>query len=158
MFSVELKEDQIAAALMRAVEQMEDLTPLMQGIGEILIDSTKERFKAGTSPEGTKWAAKSATTLAAYGARKSNRIDARPLFGPTGMLSQQIFSEAERDQVAVGSARVYAAMMQFGGTKAEFPHLWGNIPARPFLGISEADRVNIVNEIEDWLRGAFNQP
>jgi phage virion morphogenesis protein len=158
LFSVELKEDQIAAALIRALNQMEDLTPLMQGIGEILIVSTKERFKSGISPEGTKWAAKSATTLAAYGARKSNRIDSRPLFGPSGMLSQQIFSEPERDQVAVGSSRIYAAMMQFGGSKAAFPHLWGNIPARPFLGISEADRVNIVEEIEDWLRGAFNQP
>ncbi|WP_248594777.1 hypothetical protein [Candidatus Accumulibacter contiguus] len=27
----------------------------------------------------------------------------------------------------------YAAMQQFGGTKARFPHLWGDIPARPFF-------------------------
>jgi phage gpG-like protein len=27
----------------------------------------------------------------------------------------------------------YAAMQNFGGTKAEFPHLWGDIPARAFF-------------------------
>ncbi|MFK3602796.1 hypothetical protein [Pseudomonas sp. AP19] len=32
----------------------------------------------------------------------------------------------------VGSDKPYAAMMQFGGG-ADFPHLWGDIPARPFL-------------------------
>ncbi|MNT61306.1 hypothetical protein D3C72_1989410 [compost metagenome] len=24
-------------------------------------------------------------------------------------------------------------MMHFGGDKSEFPHLWGDIPSRPFL-------------------------
>jgi phage virion morphogenesis protein len=151
MFAVELKLDEVTAALTKAVAAMEDLTPVMQSIGEILVDSTKQRFGTGTSPEGVKWAAKSQTTLNAYGARKSNRIDVRPLFGPSGALSNQIFAEPERDQVAVGSPMIYAAMMQFGGQKSAYPHLWGNIPARPFLGISPTDSTNIVAEIEEWL-------
>lgn len=158
MFTIELKEDQITAALARALAQQADLTPLMDQIGEILIVSVKDRFKAGESPDGVKWAPKSATTLAGSGARKSNRVDARPLFGPSGMLSSQIFAESSSDGVLVGSGRVQAAMMQFGGTKAQFPHLWGNIPARPFMGFSDQDRATILGETEDWLREAFSQP
>lgn len=135
---------------------MEDLTPVMQSIGEILVASTKQRFGTGTSPEGVKWKPKSQVTLNAYGARKSNRVDARPLFGPSGSLSSQIFSEPERDQVAVGSPMIYAAMMQFGGLKSAYPHLWGDIPARPFLGISPTDSTNIVAEIEEWLKGVLS--
>jgi phage gpG-like protein len=43
-------------------------------------------------------------------------------------------------------------MQQFGGTKAKFPNLWGDIPARPFLGVSESDAVMIVDTVSDYLR------
>lgn len=173
MFTVEIKDEAVTAALMRLSAAVGDKLPLMQEIGDILVDSTKQRFGAGVSPEGVKWAPKSPTTLAAYGARKSNRIDIRPLFGPSGMLSRQIFSEAQSDQVEVGSNRVYAAVMQFGAAQGEFGafigkdkrgrdhfhHLpWGNIPARPFLGISEQDTVNITGAISDWLSQAVGEP
>lgn len=46
-------------------------------------------------------------------------------------------------------------MMHHGGTKAAFPHLWGDIPARPFLGVSAEDEVNITAQIADYLSGAL---
>lgn len=51
----------------------------------------------------------------------------------------------------MGSARPYAAMMHFGGTKPEFPHLWGDIPARPFLGLSDQDRRDVVEITGEWF-------
>jgi phage gpG-like protein len=39
-------------------------------------------------------------------------------------------------------------MQQFGGTKSRWPHLWGSIPARPFLGVNPDDE----REILDILR------
>lgn len=33
----------------------------------------------------------------------------------------------------VGSNKPYAAMMQFGGDRADFPQLWGDVPSRPYL-------------------------
>jgi phage virion morphogenesis protein len=155
MFSVEIKDQAVTAALMRASEQMDDMTPLFMRIGDLLVSSTKDRFVAGTAPDGSKWAPKSQTTLKKYGSPKSNRVDVRPLFGPSGMLSSQIYSDEGDDYVAVGSNRPYAAMMQLGGTKAQFPHLWGDIPARPFLGISEEDSVNIAGRIADYMTAAF---
>lgn len=40
------------------------------------------------------------------------------------------------------------------GNKArldQFPHLWGNIPARPFLGLSEQDEVYISDIISEHV-------
>jgi phage virion morphogenesis protein len=143
MFRIELKEDEITGALDALALQLGDMTQVMQDIGELLLNSTKERFQQGVAPDGSTWAAKSVHTAGR---------DRRPLFGPSGILSSQIFYEAAPDHVEIGSNRVYAAMMQFGGTKAQFPHLWGNIPARPFLGISETDREGIFATVEDWLQ------
>ena len=172
MFTVALNDEVVIAQLTRAYAGLDDTTDLMRDIGEILVDSTKARFAKGTAPDGSKWAPKSQTTLNRYGARKSNRVDTRPLFGPTGLLSSQIFSDPGKDQVELGSNRIYAAAMQFGATKGSFGAYsgtdkngrafsgsapWGNIPARPFLGISDEDRVNIVDQIAEYLSGAFGQ-
>ena len=172
MFTVALNDEVVTAQLTRAYAGLEDTSDLMRDIGEILVDSTKARFAKGAAPDGTKWAPKSQTTLNRYGARKSNRVDIRPLFGPTGLLSSQIFSDPSKDQVEIGSNRIYAAPMQFGAAKGSFGAYsgtdkngrafsgsspWGNIPARPFLGISPEDSVNIVDQIAEYLSGAFGQ-
>ncbi|MDZ4095472.1 MAG: phage virion morphogenesis protein [Paracoccaceae bacterium] len=142
MFRVDLKEDEITAGLDRLSAGLSDLSPVMQDLGEFLMTSTKARFPDGKAPDGTPWAAKSPATKGR---------DRRPLFGPSGILSSQIFSNPGADSVEVGSNRVYAAMMQFGGTKERWPHLWGDIPARPFLGISDSDRRGILAIFDEYL-------
>lgn len=154
MVTLKIKNDEITAGLSRLSAFMSDATPANQDIGEYLIVSTKERFGEGVSPEGAKWAPKSPTTLAAYGARKSNRLDVRPLFGPSGSLSTQFSYHAKPESLEFGSPMIYAAMQQFGGTKAQFPNLWGNIPARPFLGVSPKDESNIVAILAEWAERA----
>ena len=42
-------------------------------------------------------------------------------------------------------------MQQFGGRKAHWPHLWGDIPARPFIGLSDKDVDNIEASARDYL-------
>lgn len=53
----------------------------------------------------------------------------------------------------------YAAIQQFGGTKAQFPHLWGDIPARPFLPITPAGTLYPADreKILAALRTAFEE-
>ncbi|MFN4089977.1 MAG: phage virion morphogenesis protein [Alphaproteobacteria bacterium] len=157
MIEIEFDDGGVAAGLDRLGGLLDDLTPVMQEIGEYMTEATKRRFREGTGPDGIAWAAKSAATLAAY-SRRGERQDPRPLWGPTGMLAAQIFHEAGPDRVEVGSNRIYAAMMQFGGTKAAFPHLWGDIPARPFLGLSEDDRAAILEAIDIALGAALGDP
>lgn len=76
----------------------------------------------------------------------------KPLTGKTGTLGHTINFQLDGNSgVRIGSPLPYAAMQQFGGTKAQWPHLWGDIPARPFLGVSAADKTNILDIIGSYL-------
>lgn len=160
MAEVLITRDEITDALARLSASLSDLTPAFQEIGEILIDSTKSRFAQGIAPDGSRWAPKSQTTLESYRS-KGNRIDVRPLFGPSGALSSQIFYNAGPESVEWGSPMIYAATQQFGAAKGAFgrtsiggPIPWGNIPARPFLGLSPEDETNITEALAEWLERA----
>lgn len=158
MFEVEINAGEAQAALSRLEAATGDLSVLMRDIGDYLVVATKDRFAAGTDPGGTPWAPKSQTTLDAYAAR-GDRSDPRPLHGPSGTLALTIFADAGRTRVRVGSPTVYAAMMQFGGTRSQFAHLWGDIPARPFLGLSADDEEAITAEVIEWMgRAAGGRP
>jgi len=168
MYTLEFNDDETLRALDRLSDGLGDLSIMMQDVAEFLVTSTKDRFGEGTAPDGTPWAPKSQTTLDAYAARH-DRVDARPLFGPSGMLSQRIFAETTADSVRWGSPMIYAAVMQFGAEQGEFGAFmgidkrgrrhfhtipWGDIPARPFLGLSETDRdgiTAIANEYVEML-------
>lgn len=141
---IEIDDSAFRAALDRLAAGMDDMTDPMNEIGELLVVTTKRRFGQGLSPDGVPWAANSPVTLA-------RKTDPRPLFGASGQLNQQIFHEAGPREVEVGSNRVQAAMMQFGGTRDTFAHLWGDIPARPFIGISEEDGTAILDIVTGWL-------
>ena len=139
------------AALDRALTHLEqagrNLSPAFKDIGEALINSTRERFEEGKGPDGTRWADNRPVTLA----RKKG---AKPLVGETGLLSTEIAPDPGPTYVRVGSTKKYAAMQQFGGKKSEFPHLWGDIPARPFVGVSKADEEEILAIVLDHLQRA----
>jgi phage virion morphogenesis protein len=161
-FTYELKIDELTPALVAAIHKLDNPRALMSDIAEYLVLSTQDRFDTGESPDGVKWAPKSQTTLNAYGARKSNLIDIRPLRGPSGSLYKQIKSDHGDDFAEVGSNMVYAAAMQFGMAKGYAgsmkngsPIPWGNIPARPFLGFSDEDQTNILLKIAEHLGPAF---
>lgn len=158
---LEIENDQITPALAGVAEALGDPLPLFQDFGEYLVKSTTDRFPTGRAPDGSVWAQKSPVTLAAYGARKTNRMDTRPLFGPSGALSSSINYEAFGDRVEWGSPMIYAAVQQFGAAKGAFgrtsrngPIPWGNIPARPFLGISAEDEEQLLDIVSEWLESA----
>jgi phage gpG-like protein len=55
----------------------------------------------------------------------------------------------------------YAAVQQFGAVagalgrnKRGSPIPWGNIPARPFLGVSAQDKVEVLEILQEALLGA----
>lgn len=142
----------------------------MQDIGEYLAETTKRRFDTATAPDGSRWAPNTQTTILKYLGRFSTSfskktgkissngatraINKKPLTGRTGggaSLMATIKYKADRNSVEIGSPKEYAAMQHFGGQKSEFPHLWGDIPARPFLGISDQDHRSIMDTISDYL-------
>ena len=152
MIRIEFNDRDVNTALSGLQLLLGDLTQVMEEIGLHLVQSTEDRFDAQTSPAGVPWAKKKQSTIDRQTKGKRG-ADPRPLHYEL-FLSQQIFHQAGPDFAEVGSNRVYAAMMHFGGQKEKFPHLWGDIPARPFLGLSEEDRGAILEIVAEWFTRA----
>ena len=112
-------------------------------MGELLIESTRQRFASGMGPDGVNWQPNSPVTIEHKG-RNQPLVD-------HGTLENQISYDVVGDTLYVGSTMEYAAMQQHGGSKLEFPWLWGDIPARPFLGISLDDEQDLLQIIKTHI-------
>lgn len=148
MITIKIDDDNVLAAFNRLIQLGEGLAAPLAAIGEKVTEFTKTRFEQSADPYGTPWVSNSDTTLRKmlHGSSKnftqkgalSKKGAARlagkkPLIGESKSLSNQFNFTVIGDSVVISSTMVYAAMQQFGGTKAEFPNLWGDIPARPFF-------------------------
>lgn len=63
-FTIEVKDDAVQALLHKLASRAGGLRPVLQALGEGIIERTKRRFETSTAPDGTKWKDNSATTLA----------------------------------------------------------------------------------------------
>ena len=167
MISISINDRQVLDTLNQLVSRAQNLRPAFAEIGEDMLESTKRRFSTATDPDGKPWAANSPVTVARYlgNFKSSYKKDGslskagekragskKPLTGETKALQTTINYQLQgATGVSIGSPMVYAAMQQFGGTKSQFPHLWGDIPARPFLGISTTDQANILDILGSYL-------
>lgn len=153
MEPLEFNDREIEALYAAVGSRLEDMTGVTQEIGEALVTSTEARFAQSVDPEGRPWAPKSDATLAKYGVLGGNSLR-QPLIGPSRTLSTTIFYEADQDAVMIASNAIQAAVMQFGAQKGEFgPRTpWGDIPARPFLGVSSSDHNMIRETLTDYLQ------
>ena len=173
--TIEVVNQAVNAALTALRNKLGDMSPVLLAIGEDMVERIKGRFGTTTGPDGSRWAPNSQVTLIRYlekkggFSKKTGKITAkgqtlaiakRPLQGESGDLARQVFRQVfSGNELMVGSNMVYAAMQQFGGTKSQFPNLWGDIPARPFFPITpdgklypaEADL--IVGRVRQYLEG-----
>jgi len=152
--TVENNSQQVLDVLNQLINRVSDPEPLLQVIGEELVDSTKQRFQDAKDPDGNKWAENTQTTLDLYfqefGTKKA--LSKKPLTGKSRELQTTITYQVQGDQLLVGSPLPYAAMQQFGGTTAADSMIPGKkIPARPFLGISSDDEDEILEVVSDYL-------
>ncbi|SFK92376.1 phage virion morphogenesis (putative tail completion) protein [Nitrosomonas aestuarii] len=142
---LEVDDRKVVQMLQRLINAAENPRPALLEIGEDLTDSTKDRFGSEAGPDGEPWVRNNPVTIVSKGRDQ-------PLTGRGTLMDQIGYQLTGNDTLEVGSPTVYAAMQQFGGTKSEFPHLWGDIPARPFIGISEEDGQKIIDTFNDYLK------
>lgn len=151
MINVTFNDQAILTALQSLLHQSSQLRPAMVSIGEALTESTKQRFVSTTAPDGERWQRNSPLSTLIEGRKQGDRpLTNHGILGDT--INYQLLGN---EGVQIGSPMQYAAMQQFGGTKAEFPYLWGDIPARPFLGVSPADETEILTILRNHLESAF---
>lgn len=177
MIKIEIADQGVQKALEALLRAGNNPRPALQEIGEYLVSATKRRFSTSTAPNGSRWAANSPTTILHYLGRfkgafskRSGRLTKsgatraagkKPLIGETGSLSTQIFPQLQgNDTLLVGSSMLYAAAQHFGmdrgyaGTdKRGRPLPWGDIPARPYLGVSDQDSAMMLDIVEEYLLG-----
>lgn len=173
-FTVEINNAQVLDALNRLLLAGQDMNPVLLAIGEGITKRAKERFDTLAAPDGTPWAPNAPSTIDAYVSEKGGyskktgkllkkgalmQISKKPLQGHSGDLARQISSDVLGNVLTVGAGPKYAAMQQFGGKKSEFPNLWGDIPARPFLPVTRDEQLYPEEErsILDALNKYFSQ-
>lgn len=109
---------------------------LMPRFGEYLLRSAQDRFNSQEGPDGERW------TALRHPERKKRNAD--KILTLRGFLRRSIRWQASSARsVEVGTNLVYAATHQFGRDE---------IPARPFLGVSDADQKELLAITLDWLR------
>lgn len=145
--TIEANEQEITSALDALLASIGNVDPALLEMGEYLLDSTKQRFNRSEAPDGTKWDDNSPVTLLNYASRfktkRASRIQKKkPGIGETKQLSTQILYQVVNGELLIGSPMIYAGTFHYGAKKGQYGKRtpWGDIPARPFLGLSEDDR------------------
>lgn len=141
----------VAAALDRAAGA--PLRGLLADVAEAGATASSERILAGgPDPDGTPWEPTAWPT-------------GRPILNDQGGLSDSIAARTTRRSAEWGSGLVYARIHQLGGQITGRPRLlfegpmgWRSpasvrIPARPYLGIGDAEREWIDGIVRDWVDG-----
>jgi phage virion morphogenesis protein len=171
MITLEIDDATVLARLAELSRRVEDLRPALKEMGEDLVATTQARFASTTAPDGSRWAPNSQTTILRYLARdgagkvtnKKGKLNAKgiasvmgkkPLSGDSGNLADRInYDVVDGHTLLVGSPEKYAGVQQFGAARGSLGRgaPWGDIPARPFLGVSEEDGRSILAVLESYL-------
>jgi phage gpG-like protein len=161
-FTITVQDEQVRAARKALASRVQNMQPVLQSIGEDIVERAKHRFETSTGPDSAKWQANSAATLMMLAERLVNRRNAKgarsytyskqggllnskglavmgnkkPLIGESGDLRRQIVARADAASVTIGATMKYAAIQQFGGKTGAKSWIPGaTIPARPFLPV-----------------------
>lgn len=177
VFTVNITESSVIPGLDRLIAFGESPQPALLAIGEKMLEFTKERFDLSEDPYGVPWEPNSDATLRSmlHGSgknftkkgglsKKGSALLAgkKPLIGASLSLSTQWYPTVIGDSlVTLSSPIVYAAMQNYGGSKAKFPNLWGDIPARQMIpdqarGLPDVLQQDISAVLRISIRNAVN--
>lgn len=167
MITIEINDAEISAALGRVSQILSDATGMMNEIGDYLVEKTENRFKSQTAPDGTAWAPRAPSTLNRY---KKAGIKFGGILHVSGQLGQSIFHEHNSTSVRIGTPEKYAGIQQLGAAQGafgafmgkdkngrdHFHHLpWGDIPARPFIGVSDEESEGVLDIVSETLAASL---
>lgn len=129
---------EVAQYLAALESQVDDMAPVYRDIGEYLLPATQDRFLDQESPEGEAWA----PLKPEYKLRKKKNADR--ILVLEGYMRDLLSYQATSDKLELGSGLIQAATHQFGDRSR-------GIPDRPYLGVSEDDRQQILQILHQHL-------
>ncbi len=174
--SIAISDRALRATIKRLQRAGADLEAVWRDVGEYLLISTRERFDREQAPDGTPWEPLAESTLrrkmlkgvgrgkgkkrksltTGRGNTKAGairRLASNQILVESSNLRDLMRYQAPRVGLRFGSDRVYAAIQQFGGADVGRP----DIPARPFLGLSAADRAEVLAILNQHLESALRR-
>ena len=162
-FTVEINDLAARERISALVDRMENPTPFYKAVGDHLVNSTRSNFDREAAPDGTPWQPLRPSTLQR---RVKLGQASTKILTVSKRLQASIIYQIENGGVRIGSPVEYAGVHQLGAAQGafgafmgkdklgrdHFHHLpWGNIPARPYIGVSEADEGEILELADAWL-------
>ncbi len=143
----------LRADLRERLSKLENPEPFLKSIGEEFTGAggvINQRFKNERGPDGTPWAPLSESQRQHRQKKYGNAP--MTILRMRGHLAGSINYQVSGGSLKIGTgkeAEDYAAIHQFGGEAGR--GLKAVIPARPYLGFSDADMDLIVEEAEGYL-------
>lgn len=143
--SIEYNSQAVTDVLDQLIANVSDTQPAMMEIAEYLHERTRDHFDNQQDPNGNPWAPLAASTLKAK-QRKGVPID-KILHGQSLHLRDTIFPFWSNGEAGISTGpgtEAYAATQQFGAEER-------NIEARPFLGMSTEDEIEVIAILNQFL-------
>ena len=150
---------------------LQNMQKFWHQIGEYMKKRTiNECFEKEKSPEGTPWKPLSQSRVKQR--MKRHKTGNMKILQDTGELRRSISYRAFNKYVIIGSNLKYARIHQFGGTMlwrryGTYKHTYSerkqkwrhylyqrfyHIPARPYLGVTQADKQYIIRAFEIYVK------
>lgn len=151
---VDVQASETAKLLAELQKRTGNIKPAMEGIGQILVSNTQQRFVDQEDPDNHEWDKLSDFTLA----RRRKGGAGAQILRDTGRLASSINYKVVGGSVELGTNVVYAGTHQFGAKKGSYgktkkgrPIPWGDVPARPFFGYNDADQEDVLELLQRYI-------
>ncbi|MDH5785334.1 MAG: phage virion morphogenesis protein [Chromatiales bacterium] len=139
---IDIENDSAAKkVLQQLLEVGQNLDAPFADIGEYLLNSHRERWARQEAADGTPWAPLAPKTV------KRKKKNQNKILVLEGDLRDLLRYQTAPDGLEFGTDRIYGATHQFGDEER-------GIPARPPLGLTEEDRVEILDILQEHLERA----
>lgn len=150
-----LDDKEVQDEITRLLQAGRDWTPVMRQIANHLLGSVQHAFRSQADPAtGEAWKPLSRYTISQ---RKKKGKGPTPILVDSGALRGSLTAKHDADTALAGTNILYAAVHQYGAKKGQIlptgERAFGDIPARPFLGLRHQERNKIITAIIAHLRG-----
>lgn len=148
-FAVRVENQGVLQVLQRLSSRLDDLTPFMEEVSGVLAFGVEEAFRLEQDPvSGAAWEELADATVAQ---RSADGHWPGKMLQVTGQLAVSVSTSRQHgpDFAMVGTNLEYAAIHQFGGKAGRNRSV--DIPARPYLGLSDDSAAEILVIAERYL-------
>ncbi|BCB96788.1 Mu-like prophage FluMu G protein 2 [Dissulfurispira thermophila] len=145
MIKIEIDDRKFKAEMEELIRRVTDRRALMRQIAGIMHYAVEENFAEQGRP---RWLPLSPKTIAM---RQKKGYWPGKILQMRGELAASITQQSDNDSAIVGTNKVYAAIHQFGGKAGRGKKV--DIPARPFLKLTDEDLEEIKRAVVEYLKG-----